>query len=41
MAIVRTGITMMRTGSQEYGRGAVALDMVIRPFRLVAAPHQS
>ena len=29
MASMMTGITLMRTGSQEYGRGAVASDMVI------------
>jgi hypothetical protein len=36
-----TGSTLMRTGSQEYVRGAVASDMVIHSFRLVAAPQQS
>jgi hypothetical protein len=36
MASVTTVITKMRSRSQEYGLGAVASDMVMHPFRLVA-----
>ncbi len=35
-----TGSTLMRISSQEYGRGAVASDLVIQSLRQVGAPYQ-